>query len=432
MAGYEKRRWMIRSGANNRIIVLAFLIITLLTKPILAILVDLEFRVISANNHEGQIIEIDLFAISNSDISLSIAAIEIVLNWDQSRLLLLDHKDPCEQSPCPKGTFDWSNSDFPDDSNAEGLNDTFDDGQALYRAFSSFDAELQAPVSSEGLWVTTLRFRSVGEGLATIDLLGDDTFEAQTGVIGGSPVTDITGFLGDPIEISIDDPCLVPTVEEAGSRYISIQPILRFDPVALRIFGDFQDERVACIAQFIRPDGTISTEPFFQTTDQWGVVWVADHEIIPDATYFIQTVCEEPNQLGISSATVQVSTWIWGDTNADDAVGIDDLSSVIDGVEGNFGEEVTLANLDVVPCRPDGILDQADIDAINDALQGGEYPCSQPCTPGFNLDDYAQFLACWADVAPPQTSCLRFDLFRDDRVDLRDLGILQIEFRGPG
>ncbi|RME37019.1 MAG: hypothetical protein D6788_10390 [Planctomycetota bacterium] len=393
--------------------------------------VRLEWQVPVSQINAGQTVEIRLRAVAESVPFERVAAVEVVLTWSAGTLRLVDQVDPCTSSPCPAGTFAWSTSGFPDDSAAEGLNTNLDDGDALYRAFASLVLGEQAVVDAGGLWITTFRFEGRAPGIGWVDMRGDAGIAVRTRVIGGDPIMDITGGLGPAGEVLVVDDCLPPDVTAEGSRYLRVEPPPRLAPIAFRIFGDAADPRVSCIARYVQPDGTLALLPFFQTPAQWGTFRIAGRPVVPGAEYDLETVCQDADGSTRTSDPTTVSTWAWGDTNGDGLLAIDDLTRVIDGTEGRFDPGVTVWQLDLMPCRPDGVLDQADLNAVGDALLGVPYPCRSACEPGFDLDDYRRLQSCLTGPAVlPPGGCSGFDFNADLRVDLQDVARFQREFAG--
>ena len=396
-----------------------------------AVPINLEFQPSFQVVHEGQVVDIDLIARTDPGVQGSIAAAEIALTWDPMFLTLLGHKDSCTELPCPPNTFDWANSDFPDDTEAEGLNVSFDDGDALLRLFASLDLHDQAPVTNDGLWMTTLHFEARHVGDVSLSMAGCCDIIVSTMVIGGSPIADVTGALSPGVSVSIDDPCLSPAVEAIGSRYVAITPVARRRPVALRVRGDIDDVRVRCLARYLQPDGSLDLGAAFLTPAEWGTVWLTGRDIVPAATYTIHSVCDDENQTTRVSPTIQVTTWLWGDTDGTGDTTISDVLRVIDGADGSLGEGVIIPNIDLKPCRPDGVVDDMDIQAAGGALKGTVYPCQSPCAPGVNLDDYVEFLRCFTGpIDAPPGDCSEFDVDASRRIDLRDYQLFQRNFDG--
>jgi len=174
--------------------------------------------------------------------------------------------------------------------------------------------------------------------------------------------------------------CLTPTVVAEGSRYVAVTPQPGVDPIALYVTGDPNDSRVACVGGYLRANGSIGQYPFFQSPAAWGTMHVTSCEITPDTQYFVFADCGK-QQPGLLSARAAITTWKWGDIDGNGVVTIADFSGVVDASTGNFGS-LTIPNVDLVPCRPDGVVDSEDVAAAQSALVGDPFPCSDACIDG--------------------------------------------------
>jgi hypothetical protein len=171
--------------------------------------------------------------------------------------------------------------------------------------------------------------------------------------------------------------------EGEGSRYLAATPGTVNCPVALHVTGDPGDPRVACVSQYVQADGSLGPSAYFQRGEEWATVHVHDHEIIPNAVYRITlTGCEGP-----ISDTSSALTWLWGDTNNDGLVDVDDLICLVAAFAGDF----TLCSFyaaDLVNCEnPERLIDVEDLIAIVDAFAWLPYPgsllnCVLPCSGG--------------------------------------------------
>ena len=103
----------------------------------------------------GTVVEIDLYAVADSEADPNIAAMDVILTWDPSTLEMMGVVD--------NGPYLWLASDFLPD--ADGLNDTFLDGDAVYTALANLDETPNA--GGVGLWVTTFQFRALRRIVAT-------------------------------------------------------------------------------------------------------------------------------------------------------------------------------------------------------------------------------------------------------------------------
>jgi hypothetical protein len=125
--------------------------------------------------------------------------------------------------------------------------------------------------------------------------------------------------------------CPSPAATGAGSRYLEVVPPEHPDPVA--IFVSQSPPNIWC-SKYVDAAGRLTSEPFFQTPALWGTVYVRGEEIVPSATYNIQTDCGAPGAPILSTPPVSAATWKWGDTNADGVTDFVDITRVVDGFRG--------------------------------------------------------------------------------------------------
>jgi hypothetical protein len=160
--------------------------------------VALELRPNTQTVEVGDVFRIGLYAVSDSDDVQLMSALSAILQWEADSFALLGNADD--------GPYEWLWSQFPDDSALDGLNDTWEDGNALYEALANFDEA--APASPDGLLVTSFEFRALDESPATALSLPASMGEwARTQVFGTeSPADDITGDLGQAWVTIIPEP----------------------------------------------------------------------------------------------------------------------------------------------------------------------------------------------------------------------------------
>jgi hypothetical protein len=152
--------------------------------------IDLEWRPETQTVLVGSTVSIGLYAVSDDpDSSQSIAAMDVILNWDPDFLMLVGNVD--------NGPYDWSFSGFQDDSGLDGLNDTWLDGDALYTAHAQLGGD-PAWATPEGLLVTTFQFTALAETSATILSIPESAGQyTETAVYDGFiPGLDVHGELG--------------------------------------------------------------------------------------------------------------------------------------------------------------------------------------------------------------------------------------------
>ena len=408
--------------------------------------VDLELRSEQTLVNLGENVAIALYALSASVPEQNVSSVQVILTWDPLRLELLGATPPCTGDPCPPGTYNWSSSGFPVDTNGDGLNADcgeevfcepytgipFNDGDALYLVLSQFSPAPWAIATDEGLWVTTFVFRAKDAGLTELRIeerLGARTLTRVVGGAGGGD--DVTGVLGPPAVVDIVA-CLSPTVTAIGSRYLAITPMPREESIALLLTGYGDDPAVACVSRYVQADGRLGTSPMFRTPAEWGTVYVADGEVIPSTIYRIRGNCGLHSGQEVFSSSDFAETWLWGDVNHDGNVMLDDVALVFDGTQGIFHGDSLPENVDLAPCAPDGVIDGKDLVAAEAALSGAAYPCRMPCAAAPNLDDLAGLVGClMGPGGAVALECYGLDGDGDGDVDLVDFSGLQTGFEAP-
>lgn len=388
--------------------------------------VDLEWRPPRQIAGVGETVEIGLYAVSGTGADEPVFAIQAVLSWDPLVLELLGYEDPCELVPCPPNTYAWVDSGFPEDA-ADGLNDTWDDGDAMYQSFAQFAPDARATATEKGLWVTTFRFQTLSPGTGEVHLEEQPGESARTQVVA-APGLDVTGVLGGPAEVVIGE-CAPPAVSAIGSRYLAVTPSQGEDFLALLVGGDDADPAVACMSLYVQLDGTLGPTRVSLRPAEWGTVYVGDIQIRPSTTYHLQAICVPdvgPDKL---SRPVSATTWLWGDVNNDGVAYIEDVTLVIDGSLGFLGPDTILENLDISPCTPDGEIDDQDIASAQAAFAGDSFRCAEPCQTAPGLEEFADFASCLAGpAAEVDESCEQFDSDLDNDLDMLDFAEFQTAF----
>ncbi len=171
---------------NRRILSAAVAVISL-AAPALAG-VNLEFRAASQVARINDTVSVGLYAVYTGSGSSNISAMDVLLQWDATKIQLLGNVN--------NGPYSWLQSNFPPDSGLDGLNNTFADGNAKYTALANFSATAQAIPA--GLLVTTLQFKALaatpGTTISIPLTLGANS---RTAVYGNAfPGEDITGTRG--------------------------------------------------------------------------------------------------------------------------------------------------------------------------------------------------------------------------------------------
>ena len=172
--------------------------------------------------------------------------------------------------------------------------------------------------------------------------------------------------------------CDSPIVVAEGGRYLRVTPPTHSTPVALLIKGDPNDPYVDCFEAYVQTDGTLGSTPVFHTPAEWSTVHVSGVEMTPYRRHLVHTDCRFEGA-GYLSAASAANTWKWGDVNGDGVADINDALIVIDASNGEFPPGVSVPNVDLLPCDPDGVVDQMDVDGVEDAIGGQSSPCAAVC-----------------------------------------------------
>jgi len=175
------------------------------------------------------------------------------------------------------------------------------------------------------------------------------------------------------------NPCVqpAPTVVAVGPRYIQVTPDLGDPNTAVALYVTSPD--YPCLGKYVTIQSGIGrlidiAEPHLPS--EWGVVSVADEEIIPSTDYHVQV----ENTFGLSDAGMD-TTWQWADVDTNGTVNFSDIQLVVLGFQKIF-VHATLEALDLWPCTPDGVINFADIQEAVFAFQGQTYSdrgCPLPC-----------------------------------------------------
>jgi len=150
--------------------------------------VDLEWQLENENVQVGDTVRVGLYAVADNGVNEVIATMDVIVFWDPDILELLGNDN--------NGPYDWMAAGFFDDSAGDGLNDTFEDGNAYFKAWSHFPGLAEA--TAEGLLVTTIEFEALaadpGSDLEIIESFG---IGSQTAVWSGAvPGLNIVDDLG--------------------------------------------------------------------------------------------------------------------------------------------------------------------------------------------------------------------------------------------
>lgn len=140
----------------------------------------------------GSTVNFDLYAVSDNMQNQSIGAMDVILVWDPTKLRLLGFTNS-------GNTYNWLQSGF---LYPGGLNQTFDDGDAIWTAFAQPGSPAFA--TPQGLRVTRFRFEALDTTPSTMLAIPRDRAGFMTVVYDGvMPNTDVTGTLDSGAEAVI-------------------------------------------------------------------------------------------------------------------------------------------------------------------------------------------------------------------------------------
>lgn len=150
--------------------------------------INIEFRPMQKIARPGDMVDAGLYAVSDNASNQPISAMDVLLQWNPATLQLI--------AAVNNGPYNWFDSGFLPDTGLDGLNNTFDDGDAKYTALAQFGNPAMA--TPAGLLVTTIRFQAIAEtplNTVTIPLMLGSS--SKTAVYGTAfPGQDVTGTLG--------------------------------------------------------------------------------------------------------------------------------------------------------------------------------------------------------------------------------------------
>jgi hypothetical protein len=196
-----------------------------------------------------------------------------------------------------------------------------------------------------------------------------------------------------------------PIAVATGCRYVSITPPPFVEPVAIRVVGDPNDDKVSCVSRFVQahctggsnagalcstnvdcPEGNcansglIGDTPVYRMPGAWGTVPVRGLEIQPDSAYLFYAVRQDGGNEILSPAAT-ATTFVWGDAVGNGFVSFADVSMVVDSFRGTRSDFITIENTDLMGanCIPQRIINFQDVSATVDAFRGFPFPCDAPC-----------------------------------------------------
>jgi len=371
-------------------------------------LVNLELRPVQAQVNVGDVVEIGLYAVSDSGTNEVVRALQVILQWDPT-CLTLDEGQPLINN----GPYAWLMSGFYPDSGADGLNNTWADGNAYYQAVGNFQSVAYA--TPAGLLVTTFRFNAQRSTPATpVTIPPAMGLHTRSQVFGAGVGEDVTGTLGSTA-ITIGSPgnwgTLALELPDDMCGYLPGQT------VAFTL-------TVSNLAQPINGTQALIAYPadvltFLSATpgDGAGSPWGAGLEVY------------EAAQDGV---LVYALLLVGGGSSAD---------AVVARLAFRYAPASTPAAAIVALLAQDSPLQTRLTDAATGAPVipdlGASVVVSSPGdinTDGFiDLADFSGFATCMGGpvVAPCCSQCCRVDFARDEDVDLADFRALQLIFGEP-
>jgi len=123
--------------------------------------VSLDWNPTASITSTGNIVSFSLYAASDGNPTPNqlISSIDMIVNWDPAFLQLLGVTND--------GPYAWQSSMFPNDVGLDGVNNTWADGNAFYRAFGQLGNPATA-TTGPGLKVTTFNFLALAETPSTL------------------------------------------------------------------------------------------------------------------------------------------------------------------------------------------------------------------------------------------------------------------------
>lgn len=370
--------------------------------------VNLELRPVQASVMPGQVVEIGLYAVSDSESAQMVRSTQVILDWDPL-YLRLDPDHPCTNN----GPYPWLMSGFYNDSGADGLNNTWTDGNAYYQAVGNFVTPAWA--TPAGLLVTTFRFDAL---LATpsvqVQMPRSYGTYTHTEVFGDTPGVDVAGTL-TPAAVEIlpasgwghlalalaDGPCtfepgdtvtVLLTVSELSTLINGVQALIAFDDPALSI---------------------VDVQPGDGTGSPWDASAVVYENVASGVLSYAAGLLVGTLE---SDAVVARFTVLFNASAEPPAGTLELLASA-----GTLTTKLTHASTGtaLVPTLGGpvgiGVFGDADTDGHVDAI------------------DFGLFAWCFAgpDEAYSAPTCCRLDFELDGDIDLIDFAAVQCAFTGP-
>ena len=181
---------------------------------------------------------------------------------------------------------------------------------------------------------------------------------------------------GDPPDFA---PCEPPVVDSLGGRYLSVTPYAGTSLVALLVTADSENPNVACLSKYVQSDGTLGTDPVYQTSTEWDTITVFGPEIGPNTRYYVSGDYGTPETPVLTPAD-SVTTDVWGDANQNTVLNFVDVQLIILGFQSLT--DTPLEAMDIEPCAVNREVNIADVLIAILSWQGVEFwttTCQPPC-----------------------------------------------------
>ncbi len=194
----------------------------------------------------GETVSVALLAISDSAVNQAFTAMDVILTWDPEALSLLGATND--------GPVFWPLSGFMPDSQLDGLNDSFADGDAVYTV-ASFTPVNATPA---GLKVTTFRFEALG-----------GVTQTELGIVGsrGQRPTTTKVFAAGQVDKNVVGSLGRATVDFLYRASLSIADAVvpAGRPIELPVHGEVTDDAVfgvTLVVQLVPQSGAVGEVSF--------------------------------------------------------------------------------------------------------------------------------------------------------------------------
>lgn len=328
--------------------------------------------------------------------------------------------------------YNWGSSVFPNDCDpgaqinfpCTGFPDS--DGDFYYACLKQLSCNgnpaLPACVSTSGLWVTSFKLKAIaptaglssGAPIAIESCITTAAGQKRTTVVGATVSgEDVTGALQSPRTVEIEctsgdqcpfgvclngacAACPPPTAIVEGSRYIGVIPAAGSPDCAIYIEGSSPD--VACHGGYVQADGKLGVNPVYRApgaggwgesvvigSATFGAIHARGLEILGGQTYNVYADCDSANPGASLSPAVPVTLWRYGDTNANDAIGVDDVVRVIRGFSSLWYVSTCTSDADCTDVRPYRTCDTDVGQCLQIRLENVDLTGDQTCMPNRSI-----------------------------------------------